>query len=285
MIKYISHTMILVSLVLLTFTSCKEDTITTSIVTLTDMASISGVALYDTTTAIGYLPLYAVDADPMVDALVFYGDSILISEFYPNLPPADNEDILTTYTDTDGAYIFEGLPEDDGKVLMIAPVHRVVNLSGTDNTPDGDDSETVHYDRIHVALDENENDDGNDFIARRYETAIIGSVLLDTDGDGVGDTASGHTISVELRYRNDDGTPVAHAVETAEVIDGLFEFSHLIPWSKYILVLVESPDFDILSGADATLDPDGAGDPDHPNWIPVALTDAERDTDNNFIIE
>ena len=114
----------------------------------------------------------------------------------------------------------------------------------------------------------------NDFVEEKL-ASISGSVLEDTDNDGVGDRAL-PGVTVELR--DAAGNLVASQVTGP---NGEYEFLN-IPPGNYTLVQVQDPGFVDVSDEDGSPDPDGGNDP-VDNEIPVVLAAGENDDDNDFI--
>lgn len=251
------------SLILLAF-ACKEDSLITEQIVMTGTGSISGNVFID------------LNGDGVLDsigsrAVVNYNDYLL-----------DSITVRTAKIDVNGHYKFDSLPAANDKILYLN-YGVSIDVKGTDNTPDGDPQETENTAVIHVTLDEGEMDDGNDFIIKRYQTAITGRVLSDLDGDDIGDVPKeGSTI--DLFVRESDGQP-GNAKWATTVTDaaGNFEIYHTVP-GEYVLQIRENPNFMLISGTDSSPDPDGQGNPTMPHLIPVDLEDGEKDADNIFTL-
>jgi|GEM_PF-3620613 len=150
--------------------------------------------------------------------------------------------------------------------------------------PDGDDSNLGPNGVIPIRLTAGEVDEDNEFVVSYGE--ISGSVLLDTDDDGIGDTpipASGADL-ISLLDSN------FNSVNSMELTDEMFNFSN-IPSGDYYLDLqyfevfgyqdVNSQDISNDDDLDESDELTGLND----FIIPVRLETSEIDADNNFVFK
>lgn len=237
---------------------------------------IIGTAFFD-------LNADGVGDNPMKGAHVYYGDSSLVLN--PNL--INDPNVLFTRVESDGSYIFEGVPPADNKILLLVVdyAHTLppFEITGTDTDPDGDTDETLIREYIAITLDDNEVDDGNDFLGTYLPLSISGAVLLDSDGDGLGDTPAPNYF-VRLSGRLVDGQPSSdeYWIGTTNS-SGIFRIAQLDP-GEYVLSIEGNSQYELLSGNDLTPDPDGIGDPLFPGLIPVDLEQDEHDAENTFVV-
>lgn len=149
---------IILAFIAIFFFQCKDDTFEEEDDNVVVEEKISGNASFDTDgDDIGDLPMQSVE--------VYFGDSLVIAD---GPMGADWGEVLITTTDDVGNYEFNGVMPVEGKAVMLAPIDAVVWLEGIDITPDGDPGETEVSDRIDIAIQENEHDDGNNFVARQH---------------------------------------------------------------------------------------------------------------------
>ena len=191
------------------------------------------------------------------------------------LRDASGNVIDTDVTDQNGLYDFTGLLAGNYTVEQTQP-DGFADVSDQDESPDGDagDSDTTVDNSISVTTGPGESDMDNDFVEEKL-ASISGSVLEDTDNDGIGDRPL-PGVTVELR--DAAGNLVATQVTGP---NGEYEFLN-IPPGNYTLVQVQDPGFVDVSDEDGSPDPDGGNDP-VDNEIPVVLTAGENDDDNDFI--
>ncbi len=180
--------------------------------------------------------------------------------------------VATTTTAGDGTYSFADVTPGNYEVREIDPTNYVSvseedsNNDGTDDT-DLEDSATNNDNILTVVLADGESDTGNDFVDQVSGTGFIsGTVLEDTDGDGIGDTPlSGVTIN--LSGTASDSTTTAS--------DGTYSFG--------------SPGSPLANGnyTITQINPTGYGDVDesdgtNDNSISVTISD-DASTGNNFV--
>lgn len=273
------------TIVLILFSSCGKDSVTTVTTPLTPTnQSVSGTAFYD-------INGNGLGEEPMIDAIVYLGDSILLSTEDFKRDSILNPDILATTIDMAGNYIFEGVNPRENQVLRICPIDAFSDLVGVDNNLDGDLNEALENELIQISIDVDETDDGNDFVAYKLPILqlpplISGSVLEDTDGDLSGDLPiSGRRL--ELYERAADGLPVGQ--ELGWVISdesGYFEFND-IPSGEYVIYLLVSTSGFVDCGVsmDQTPEPGEPTNTQGCSYISVNLTnDITQDQDNVFVL-
>ena len=227
---------------------------------------------------------------PLAGAIVYYADSSY-TEFDENW--INDPDILSVTVDASGTYSFIGVPPAQGKALFI-DINQD-NLSnddffiyGVDTELDGDMNERNHNTKIHIDLELDEKDLGNNFTVQDPifpKLSIVGSILVDADLDGIGDY--GYAGSFNLYKRLPNGVPPTNLGNQIKRVgsteEGRYRFSDIEP-GEYVIRLDLRNNFTIISSGDDTPDPDGLGNPDMPRFIPVDLVPGEIDSDNNFII-
>lgn len=166
---------------LLFFYACNSDSILTEREEVMADQSISGRVQVD-------MDGDSIGDSPFADATILYGTEADVLAY-------QNGDsiltVLTTLTDADGAYIFEGLPPDSNKVVAIFnySISGFVIVKAEDATPDPDGVGGIGSQMIPVDLDEDEMDEDNNFVLSVPigMGTISGRAMLDTDGDGIGD--------------------------------------------------------------------------------------------------
>lgn len=263
-------TYLIFGIVLLTLVQCKEDEVFSEVSRTTGGAEISGTVMYDTDGD-------DVGDEPIENVLVFYGD--LDSTFVANCCDTSNlaSGILWTLTDAIGHYSFSGLAPADDKKLYCGRV-------GMDASPDGDEA-TDRSDFIGVSVSEDEHDSDNNFVERKYLTAISGYVMADTNGDLIGDVPH-QNVRIDLVTRG--SLPYSSfrdnmIIESAYTDDqGYYEMNYNYP-GTYLLRIQEDG-----FNCEKTLDesPDDSEDIERLDmvYLQVDLDQDERDTDNNFVI-
>ena len=193
-----------------------------------------------------------------------------------------------------GDYSFNNVSPGDYQVEETNPVgfqdvsEADGEFDGGDDT-DGGDNGIVN--NIPVVLDPGENDEGNDFVDEE-PGSISGTVLEDTDGDGVGDTPLAG-VTVELLDGNGDpidsdpGTPGVQPTTTTTDANGDYSFNNVSP-GDYQVEETNPVGFQDVSEADGEFDggddTDG-GDNGIVNNIPVVLDPGENDEGNDFVDE
>ena len=222
-----------------------------------------------------------VGTDPLVP---IQGVSIELFEDTDGDGNPDGSAIATTTTDDSGNYSFSDLMPGDYVVVESQPAN-LDSISDQDSTPDGDpfDSDTTVDEQIAVTLESGESDSGNDFVEEN-RGSITGSVLEDTDGDGVGDT--GIVTTVELYADTDgdgqpDGSPITSVTTNP---DGSFSFDD-VPPGDYVVVEVQPAGLDDVSDSDLTPEDGNDGNTPVDNLIPVTVEPGEDDADNVFVDE
>ncbi len=196
--------------------------------------SISGTVLEDTDgDGIGDVPVPAGTVMELLDAM---GDPVL----------DDMGVAITTTTDAAGAYSFDNISPGDYQVKENDPA----DFSSVSDTDSGDENNTS------VSAAPGEDVVGIDFVDE-MSGSISGVVLVDTDGDGIGDTPT--PVKAVVTLLDDMGNPVLDDegnpfVTTTSSIDGSYSFSDVPPGNYQV---VETNPF----GYSSVGDTDG-GDPD-----------------------
>ena len=207
------------------------------------------------------------------------------------------QEIDNTVPNTQGIYDFNDVPNGN-YVLKVRPVGDLV-VADTDKSIDPYDIVDAEGNgQIPVFLQRGENDADNDFLLVFESTAsnasISGKVLVDTDGDGIGDTGY-YQEYVLLNLRGPNGLPISDGSFEEKVfltqLDGSFYFDN-IPEGEYVLtstgnfmssaglvVFTRVSDKDESPEASEALD---TGIPD--GHIIVDLEADGQDSDNNFVI-
>lgn len=186
--------------------------------------------------------------------------------------------IAETVTKSDGTYeVF--LPPGDyavGLPLLQGPEETRV---GIDNIIDGDELDGQRGDKIQFTIDIGEVDEGNDFSILPPSTCeIYATVLLDNDGDGVGDEPLAGVL-VRLNIPSE-----ARQVGGATDEDGRIRFGLGNSVFDGYLTIV-STGYTFVSDYDQSPDPDGDDSADGPNnIIPVSMSLNESDEDNIFVV-
>ena len=160
-------------------------------------------------------------------------------------------------------------------------------ISGLDITPDNDEAGGDGELNISVVLDSCETDGGNNFYIHYPEMiggSISGYVLIDQDGDGVGDQGI-EGMRIELYRRNAQQVPLGPIISGLNSnADGSFSFDRL-DQGEYVLYYIGDPYHTLVSAAD--LSPE-TGEPMAVNLIhlPVdILASGDVDSDNTFVVE
>ncbi|HJW31530.1 MAG TPA: hypothetical protein VJ508_20010, partial [Saprospiraceae bacterium] len=200
----------------------------------------------------------------------------------------DAGDILvaTAFSDGDtGNYCFEDVTPGEYVVVEIQPQYYD-NVSDYDHTtsgsdPDGNDQADGPDNEIPVTLDYGENDNDNDFIDAPQPGIISGYVNDDAN-------APINAVHIYLYHDsnadgNEDGAPI-DSVWTDT--NGFYQFTGVVP-GRYVVVeknplyYGDISDYDHSTSAPDTDGDDSSQGPD--NDIPVLITPAETDSDNDFV--
>ena len=180
--------------------------------------------------------------------------------------------VATAVTDSNGAYLFEDVVPGDYIVSESQP-SGFADVLDEDSTVPGDDAVNADPldDVIPVSIVSGELDDGNDFIEEQLGS-LSGTVLEDTDNDGVGeDPIAGVTITL----LDEDGATVATAVTDS---NGDYSFADLEPGNYSV---VESDPTDFVSVGDV----DGANNNTVGDETPIAVVGGEDASGNDFVDE
>ena len=183
--------------------------------------------------------------------------------------------VASMNTDAAGGFQFLDIAPGD-YVLEQTDASTFIDVSDEDSTPDPDGADGLVNDMIPVTLTAGEADVDNDFVDEQ-EGAISGTVMADTDNDDIGDAPLS---GVLIELRDNLGNLVTSTVTD---IAGFYEFLGVAP-GDYTLVEIDLADYSDVSDVDATPDPDG-DDGLINDEIPVTLSPAEVDADNNFVDE
>ena len=195
----------------------------------------------------------------------------------------DGTSVLMTTTDSQGNYSFTNLMPGNYVVVQEQP-NGLDSVSDQDDSNDGDafDTDTTVDEQIAVSLESGESDTDNNFVESNLGS-ISGSVLEDSNGDGVGD--SGLVTTVELYSDTDgDGQPDTLISSVTTNPDGSFNFSD-VPPGNYVVVEVQPSGYESVSDSDLTPEDGIDGNTPVDNLIPVIVEPGEDDSDNVFVEE
>ena len=275
-LKYCIGLLLLISV----FSCTPEDTETETTSSVVLLEKVSGSVLIDEN-------LDDVGDVPLLGARVYLGDFADIREIIGQRPdtlgtPYDS--ILWADVDNDGNYLFEGVAPLDFKTLVLYSPEPTSSIRGTDTTPDGDLLEEELADVIHITVDENEHDDGNNFTVQLLNLGakISGYVMVDTDKDGTLDIP-GEGFDMKLFRGDGNGNVIGGTTSidfTLTNADGYYEFTDL-PEGEYVVFFRSIERHFVTSSADASPDMDPTT-PEDLYHIPVDVTEDEHDSDNNF---
>ena len=198
---------------------------------------------------------------------------------------AGEPQVDTTTTAVDGSYSFD--PVSPGNYVVIADQSAgLTDVSDQDQSPDGDpqDADTTVDNSIGVAVEPGEADTDNDFVDEN-QGSISGSVLEDTNGDGLGDTGQGG-VTVTL-YEDTNGNGVFDIGEpqvdsTTTATDGSYSFDPVSP-GQYVVVAEQVPGLADIFDNDETPEDGNDGSTPVDNMIPANVEPGEADNDNNFV--
>jgi uncharacterized repeat protein (TIGR01451 family)/fimbrial isopeptide formation D2 family protein len=165
---------------------------------------------------------------------------------------ADGNELATTTTDTDGAYLFDGLVPGDYLVRFTAPDGYVISPTniGSDTAVDSDGITTA------VTLDAGEHDPTIDL--GLYRPASLGDfVWLDMDADGIQDQGEAPVPGVTVTLLDADGNELDTTTTDA---DGAYLFDGLAP-GTYTVTFSDLPADHVITatgaGSDITVDSNG----------------------------
>ncbi len=185
--------------------------------------------------------------------------------------------ITTATTGADGSYTFSGLQPGNYVVVEDQPAD-LVSISDQDQAPDGDsyDTDTTVDNRVAATVEPGESDTANNFVEQAL-ASIEGQVLIDNNGDGVGDVGLG---GVDITLQDSNGNSVG---STTTAADGSYSFTGLQP-GNYTVVETQPAGLDSVLDQDQTPDGDPQdADTTVDDTVGVNLTPGETDTGNNFI--
>ncbi|MBN1396226.1 MAG: hypothetical protein JW959_14480 [Pirellulales bacterium] len=156
---------------------------------------------------------------------------------------------LTSATDADGNYFFEGLSPGTYRVVETQP-SGYLSVGSTAGTVNGSTRGVVVNEDIlgDIALLGGEDSVDNDF-AETLPAEISGHVYHDADNDGRMDPGEDGIADVQVvLYVESEGLLIATGAATATDDNGYYEFTDLAP-GKYKLVEIQPSDY--LDGLDA----------------------------------
>jgi len=180
-------------------------------------------------------------------------------------------------TNDDGIYeVF--LPPGNYNIIHFVDGPNVNTRYGIDSTDDGDEDDGRRGKTLDCVITVDEIDDGNDFFILPPENSTItGRVLIDNDGDGIGDEP---LVIGSVRF----SIPGEASFQTDLDEDGKFRIGILNSVLDGTLSLTGSG-ITFISDYDESPDPEGDDSSDGPNGIiPIELSFNEDDSDNNFVI-
>lgn len=165
---------------------------------------------------------------------------------------------LTTTTDVSGFYSFIKVPEGD-YIIVESDKVDYISTSDTDSVADNDNTPNTdtNDNKIPVTITDSESDTENNFVDEGLKS-ISGKVLVDTDGDEVGDKGLANVI-VNL---NSCGTNTFS--NTTTDANGLFSFDNLVA-GCYTLSEVDPVGYNSVKDMDSEND----------NNITVTLSDSD----------
>ena len=274
--KYIAF----IAIVCLVASCSKEDNFDPVMENVLLTQSVSGSVFVDTN-------LDTIGDIPLVGARVYLGDFQLINEIRPMRPDtlaAPYNEIVWADVDANGNYEMNALVEMADVSLVLHSYDEVKGIFGTDVTPDGDYLETEIFGIIPVTLETDEIDDGNNFVVHLINYGeISGNIQIDEDKDGVLDGPL-EGVKLWLSRRNPThGGPIGLALDNVRTdANGNYTFEK-VKEGEYIVAFADVNDYTVLTGIDASPD----SDPTHPikEFLPVVLTEGEKDTDNNYTVQ
>lgn len=225
-----------------------------------ELYSISGLVEYD--NGAGKQPLPGVTIN-----LLDSGGAPVLDDL--NQP-------ITTMTEADGSYIFEGLPSGIYRVSQDQPAgyESVSDTDGSNNNVIGDQTP--------ITLTSGQSSTGNNFLEQQLG-AITGFVLVDENNNGIGDSGlGGVTVTLKNSAGDDiDSDPGPGFEPTIAVTDpttGKYTFGNLPPGS-YQVVQTHPAGYNSVGDTDGANN-DTIGD---ENLIVVAA--GATNDGNNFIEE
>ena len=168
--------------------------------------------------------------------------------------PVSGESIATTETDSNGLYLFSGLPDGTYSVVITDSNSIVADLSQTAD-PDAD-FDSMSTTSVSGGVSDLDQDFGYTSTPPGSTRGLIGdTVFLDLNNNGEFDAGEGmEGIVVEL-YAS-DGSTLLDRTETNS--NGFYSFGGLIPTGAYVVRVVESSlPSQFLTN---TVDPDGGND-------------------------
>jgi len=196
------------------------------------------------------------------------------------------KDFKCVSTDMDGNYIFESIPPFENYALALYTEAILEKTIGKDDTPDGDPLEEESNEVINIALQTDEQDDGNNFVVefKELKAGISGYVNIDINQDGMVDGGQAN-VRINLALAHPDGNPMVETLNMASTLtneNGYYNFDNIAA-GDYVVVFMDVEQYIWISSGDDSPDSDVVLDPSR-KWIPASVTDEEIDTDNNFSV-
>ena len=202
--------------------------------------------------------------------------------------PSDGVQVDLIETNSDGEYLFERVSPGDYVVVETQP-DGLLTVIDSDESPDADVANASLTDNlIPVTVTGGETDADNNFVEAE-PSSISGTVLQDTNNDGVGDVG---IPDVTLTLVSDTGEPIdadgdpsngIQPITTTTDADGNYSFPSVL-FGDYGVLETQPTGFGTVGDEDSTDGDDDLtnGDP-LDNLIPVSLSPGEADTGNDFI--
>ncbi|WP_341405633.1 SdrD B-like domain-containing protein [Luteolibacter soli] len=187
-----------------------------------------------------------------------------------------------------GAYSFTNLPPGAYVVVETQPVGYLTVTDGDTTTPGDDAANSSTTDnRIPVAVNANETDNGNDFVEEQPGT-ISGTVWADTNNDNTGDVGIAGVTLTLYTDPNGDGNQAdgaAYGSPFVTLAGGAYSFTNLPPGAYVVVETQPSGCLTVTDGDTTTPGDDAANASTTDDRIPVAVSANETDTGNDFVEE
>jgi len=198
-------------------------------------------------------------------------------------PQSGTTSLFTVFTNNNGYYEFNNLAPGE-YVVSFGAVDDYVLIESGDSSPDSDIILGSMSYWIPADVIEDEHDADNNFLVTPKHKQGSGSVLEDTDGDGIGDAPLGG-MRIELYERNGNGVPQGDIVSwTYSNSTGFYRFQNL-PIGEYVIQFIGTIEYQCISGEDETPE---AGEPTNNVeviFIQMDVIDIEvEDEDNIFTV-
>ncbi len=185
---------------------------------------------------------------------------------------------LTTTTAADGSYSFANVPTGDFEIVEIDPAGYVSTADG-DNSADADNNANSSQidSKIPLTITANKNDIDNNFV----DTAVgsVAGSVKDLAGNGI----NGVTVEIKDLSGNIVNDAYGNPLSTTTAPDGSYSFTNL-PLGDYEIVETDPASYISMSDGDSSDDGDNNSNANtNDNKIPLTITLAENDIDNNFV--